>query len=508
MNETRIDQENSTVDFLQRLRPGGPWVLTAITPDGPTTTITARMAFEVENFVKQHNGKKNLYYSVNPTRTDLTKKASKTDIAAVEYLLADLDPADGEAPDEAKARYLQRVNDGFDPKPTVTVDSGNGLQLLWRLAERISLGKPTKDGELNAVDEAVVAEIEGSSKALMELLGAKSGTQNIDRVLRLPGTTNLPNKAKLRAGRVTCEARLIEFNDTAYPRDAFSVDAGKDAQEDRKPESAKSDEDELWKTVRDGGQGRHGETRSHNAFWAVCEMLRRGYRSDAIVKILLDPANRVSDHVREQGSPRQYAERQVVEATEKLTFATNDKGAISRSANNVRIALLKLGVTVKYDRFADRVLLSGLDGFGPYVEDSAIDRLWLTIDQRFQFQPGLDFLRIIVSDAARLNGFHPVLDYLDGLRWDGFKRIDSWLTTYAGADDNEYTRAVGAITLMAAVRRVRQPGCKFDEMLVFETPLQGTDKSTAIRILAVNHEWFSDDLPLNVELGQKKCPIR
>jgi hypothetical protein len=32
------------VDFLEKLRPDGPWVLTAIIPDGLTDTITARTA--------------------------------------------------------------------------------------------------------------------------------------------------------------------------------------------------------------------------------------------------------------------------------------------------------------------------------------------------------------------------------------------------------------------------------------------------------------------------------
>jgi predicted P-loop ATPase len=87
---------------------------------------------------------------------------------------------------------------------------------------------------------------------------------------------------------------------------------------------------------------------------------------------------------------------------------------------------------------------------------------------------------------------------LSALKWDGVRRLDTWLTTYAGAKDDNYVRAVGALTLIAAVRRVRQPGCKFDEMLVLESE-QGTNKSTALAVLAVHEEWFADDLPLGIE---------
>jgi hypothetical protein len=46
---------------------------------------------------------------------------------------------------------------------------------------------------------------------------------------------------------------------------------------------------------------------------------------------------------------------------------------------------------------------------------------------------------------------------------------------------------------------VRRPGCKFDELPVLESPTQGTDKSTAIRTLAVRWDWFTDYLPLNAD---------
>jgi hypothetical protein len=100
---------NIPADFLMQLRPSRRWVLTAIVPDGTTETISARDEDTVSEFVSAHDGKRNLYFSVNPTRTSLTKKAAKTDIAAIEYIPADLDPKDDETPEAAKARYLDTL---------------------------------------------------------------------------------------------------------------------------------------------------------------------------------------------------------------------------------------------------------------------------------------------------------------------------------------------------------------------------------------------------------------
>jgi predicted P-loop ATPase len=168
---------------------------------------------------------------------------------------------------------------------------------------------------------------------------------------------------------------------------------------------------------------------------------------------------------------------------------------------------MKLGVTVRYDRFADRTLIEGLEDFGPALDDAAMTRLRLTMDRRFHLLPPKEMFYEVVIDTARLNGFHPVRDYLDSLAWDGVKRLDQWLIDYGGAEDNEYVRAVGRLILIAAVRRVRKPGCKFDEMLVLETPEQGTDKSTTLSTLAIRDDWFTDDLPsmLKESASLKRC---
>ena len=79
-----------------------------------------------------------------------------------------------------------------------------------------------------------------------------------------------------------------------------------------------------------------------------------------------------------------------------------------------------------------------------------------------------------------------VRDYLAALAWDQQPRIERWLIDYAGAPDTPYVRAVSRIVLVAACRRIRKPGAKYDEMVILESP-QGTDKSSGLRALACNN---------------------
>jgi predicted P-loop ATPase len=96
-----------------------------------------------------------------------------------------------------------------------------------------------------------------------------------------------------------------------------------------------------------------------------------------------------------------------------------------------------------------------------------------------------------VADDRR---FNPLKEYLSSLPpWDGQKRIETLLIDYLGADDTPYVRAVTVNTLTAAIRRVYQPGVKFDYMLVL-VGKTGIGKSTLWAKLG--GKWFSDSLSL------------
>jgi predicted P-loop ATPase len=95
------------------------------------------------------------------------------------------------------------------------------------------------------------------------------------------------------------------------------------------------------------------------------------------------------------------------------------------------------------------------------------------------------------------HAYDPILDYLDGLQWDGKPRLAMWLYDYLGADDTPLNRMIAGLSLVAAVRRARHPGTKFDHVIVLEG-LEGMGKSSAVAILA-GPENFSDQEILTLD---------
>lgn len=91
--------------------------------------------------------------------------------------------------------------------------------------------------------------------------------------------------------------------------------------------------------------------------------------------------------------------------------------------------------------------------------------------------------------------FHPVRDYLNGLSWDGVKRVDTLFIDYLGAEDSEYVRAVSRKALVACIARIYNPGVKFDYMLT-TIGVEGVYKSTLLRKLG--GRWFSDSFSFNM----------
>jgi predicted P-loop ATPase len=140
------------------------------------------------------------------------------------------------------------------------------------------------------------------------------------------------------------------------------------------------------------------------------------------------------------------------------------------------------------------------EGIPPY-DDYQITSLQLWLQHR-ALPVNPDVAARAAEHTARRRSYHPVRNWLNSLSWDGNERLDTWLSTYLDAEDNDYTRAVGRKFLLGAVARAMEPGCKMDSLLVLEAD-QGDHKSTACQILG--GEWYMDGLGSENKLDRDAC---
>lgn len=191
------------------------------------------------------------------------------------------------------------------------------------------------------------------------------------------------------------------------------------------------------------------------------------------------------------------------QAQQQTPYILNHDGAIRVIVANAITMMSHLPIT--WNSFSHRAFLKSPAPWGSVGN-------WVDYDDTKAAEwcqhQGLHIPPLVAMDACNAVArsrphHHPVIEYLQALKWDRKPRLDRWLHTYLGTVDNAYTRSVGAKWAISAVKRVILPGCQADYTLVFEG-LQGKRKSTALGALA-GREWFTDDV---TEIGTKDSAIQ
>ena len=190
---------------------------------------------------------------------------------------------------------------------------------------------------------------------------------------------------------------------------------------------------------------------------------------------------------------------QAVEAR-PIEYRTNEDGKPLNIRPNWSAALHNRGVRVWRDLFSGRDMVDGLEALdlGPELTDDAERQMRFLVDAEIKAEPPADRFHEFVSYECWQNRRHPVREYLDSLKWDGTPRLSRLLSRYFGAENTELHAEFGRLHLCAAVKRVFEPGAKYDEVLVLEGA-QGVRKSTGIQALCPRAYWFLDDLALGID---------
>lgn len=95
---------------------------------------------------------------------------------------------------------------------------------------------------------------------------------------------------------------------------------------------------------------------------------------------------------------------------------------------------------------------------------------------------GKEMVYDAIIKVSKENTYDSAVAFITGLVWDKKYRLDSWLSETYGVPADKYHKAVASNWLKGLVKRIIEPGCKFDYVLVLEGE-QGAKKSTSLGIL-------------------------
>ena len=97
-------------------------------------------------------------------------------------------------------------------------------------------------------------------------------------------------------------------------------------------------------------------------------------------------------------------------------------------------------------------------------------------------------LRILFENRA----YNPIIDIVDHVEWDGVPRCQQFLHEWAKVEDTPYTREVSRLIFAGGIHRLYAPGTKFDDVPILIGTKQGEGKSSLIRFLAVNDQYYGE----------------
>lgn len=150
---------------------------------------------------------------------------------------------------------------------------------------------------------------------------------------------------------------------------------------------------------------------------------------------------------------------------ENLGLEVNKDGYPTQNAGNYKALLLNKDVvphTFKWNEFSESIEIDGR-----LLKDNDITLLSNLFSNVAGFESDKK-LRNVITEAALDNSYHPVKQYLESLEWDGVPRVETMFTTFLSAKDCELYHVYAKLFMIAAIKRVYKPGCKFDNMLVLQ----------------------------------------
>lgn len=396
-------------DFLKSLWPDTSELILSIVPTGGSPfgrRYTVAQSDEFNRNLPSANDRLHTYFAINLPRVDMKKQPTKDEVGTIRAVFVDLDPAKGEdnkpLPGEIERILTETTDEALTakglPLPTARIRSGGGCWLFWALAEPVTVA---------AGDAETIHRFDAIGRRIASMFPHGDSCFNVNRIARLPFTVNWASLDPKKPGRPDALASVDTIDTTRrYRPEDFPeplYEAAPPADEPTPTDLPSCEEvncspaesvDSLDEyglpaaTVELARNGAPKGQRSELLFGVVRSMLNHNVPLPVILHVLISPAWKISEHVRDNGGLI-YARKQVKNCIKKTRAAMRSRrvnaevpagailvapGRLLTTLEESEAAMLAAGTDV-YDRnheLVHAVRSDGENGDGVRIEDGSL----------------------------------------------------------------------------------------------------------------------------------------
>ena len=161
-------------------------------------------------------------------------------------------------------------------------------------------------------------------------------------------------------------------------------------------------------------------------------------------------------------------------------YEVDNKGKILKTLDNVCIFF------ENDPRFKGKLLYNEFTSYETYNNELIEDHDIIDFRRICEKELGFDLKEKVesaVKSAAHQNTFNPFKDKLNEIIWDGIERAETFFIKFIGVHDTTLNRSLTKKWFYAMMKRLYEPGCDFDNMLIIYDSKQGTGKSKIVQRL-------------------------
>lgn len=209
----------------------------------------------------------------------------------------------------------------------------------------------------------------------------------------------------------------------------------------------------------------------------------------------------------ENNKPEETIKEEKIDKTDKIYPIGKDwmKNLLYDSKGNIKKCIINTVIYFNSDeKYKDKFSFNDFTKIENFdkkeIQDYMVEYFRLDMESNLGYNTK-DLVESVIKILTHNNTFHPFKEKIESLIWDGKERAETLFIDFIGAPDTKLNRRMSKNWLYGMIKRIYEPGCAFDYMLIAYDPKGGTGKSKIVERLVevLNPDYgYSSSITCNV----------